>query len=95
MKHSQWLIFYDICDPKRLQSIWKIVSQYGERVQKSVFEVNANDNVINVLRQKLEKITKKNDFIIIIPLCKKDCQKVEKYGIMSSSSYTYLNYEIL
>ena len=95
MKHSKWLILYDICDPKRLQSVGKIVSQYGERIQKSVFEVNANDIVINALQQRLEKAAGKDDLIAIIPLCERDWQKAEKYGIMASASYTGLNYEIL
>ena len=96
MKHSQWLILYDICDPKRLQTVGKIVSRYGERIQQSVFEANANDKVINALQQKLEKVADKNDFIVIIPLCERDWQKAEKYGVLTSSSrHTGLNYEIL
>jgi len=95
MKHSHWLILYDICDSKRLQAAGKIVSRYGERIQKSVFEANANDSVINALQQKLEGIAGENDFIAIIPLCERDWQKAEKYGIMASNSYTGLNYEIL
>ena len=87
MKHSQWLILYDICDPKRLQSVGKIVAQYGERIQKSVFEVNANDIVINALQQRLEKAVGKDDFIAIIPLCERDWQKAEKNGEIASNSY--------
>jgi CRISPR-associated protein Cas2 len=95
MKHNQWLIIYDICDPKRLQSVGKIVSRYGERIQKSVFEANADDIVINALQQRLEEFAGKDDFIAIIPLCERDWQKAEKYGIMGSNSYTGLNFEIL
>jgi CRISPR-associated protein Cas2 len=95
MKHSHWLILYDICDPKRLQSVGKIVSRYGDRIQKSIFEANANDSVINALQQRLEEIADKNDFIAIIPLCESDWQKAEKYGIMASNNYNGLNYEIL
>jgi len=95
MKHSQWLIIYDICDPRRLQSVGKIVSRYGERIQKSVFEANANDIVINALQQRLEEVANKNDFIAIIPLCERDWQKAEKYGTMASDSHIGLNYEIL
>jgi CRISPR-associated endonuclease Cas2 len=95
MKHSQWLILYDICDPKRLQSVGKIVSRYGERIQKSVFEANTNDIIINALQQRLEEAAGENDFIAIIPLCERDWQKAEKYGIMGSRNCTGLNYEIL
>jgi len=95
MKHSQWLILYDICDSKRLQSVGKIVARYGERIQQSVFEANANDIVINALQQRLEEVVDKKDFIVIIPLCEKDWQKAKKYGIMASGNSTSLNYEIL
>ena len=64
-------------------------------LQKSVFEVNANDIVIKALQQRLEEVADKNDFILIIPLCERDWQKAEKYGITASDSHTGLNYEIL
>jgi CRISPR-associated protein Cas2 len=95
MKHSHWLVLYDICDTKRLQTIGKIVSRYGDRIQKSVFEANTDDSVINTLQQRLLEVADENDFIAIIPICEKDWQKSEKYGIMTSSSSTGLNYEIL
>jgi len=78
-----------------MPSVGKIVSRYGERIQQSVFEVNANDIVINALQQRLEKAAGKDDFIAIIPLCEKDWQKAEKNGVMASNGYTGLNYEIL
>jgi CRISPR-associated protein Cas2 len=33
-----YLVVYDIADPKRLRRIAKVMETYGNRVQKSVFE---------------------------------------------------------
>lgn len=95
MKHGHWLIIYDICEPKRLQKVGKIVSRFGERVQKSVFETDINDIMINALQKQLEAVIEEHDFIAIIPLYEKDWQKSEKYGIIAVSNYTGDTYAIL
>jgi len=95
MKHSRWLVIYDICNPKRLREVEKIVSRYGIQVQKSVFELDVNENLILSLQHKLEGVVGKNDSAAIIPLCEGDWQKVEKYGIMKPNSFINGAYEIL
>jgi len=95
MKHSHWLVIYDICDPKRLRAVEKIVSRYGIRVQKSVFESDANESLILNLQHKLEGVIGKNDSVAIIPLCEEDWQKTEKYGIIASNNFINGTYEIL
>ena len=95
MKHKHWLIIYDISNPRRLQRVAKVISQYGLRVQKSVFEADTNDGIIDILQKKLERIIKETDFIAIIPLCEQDWQKAEKYGAMVQSNYINGKYEIL
>jgi len=82
MKKNNWLIFYDICNPKRLRVIEKIVSQYGVRLQKSVFEVNANNDIICTIKKRLGLVVKDEDSVVIIPLCEKDWHKLEKHGKM-------------
>lgn len=52
------LLFYDICDPKRLRKVHRITSQTMMAVQKSVFyaeltEVQA-DNLLDELRQVID-----------------------------------------
>ena len=95
MKHCHWLILYDICDPKRLRKIEKITSQYGIRVQKSVFESDVSEDTVINCHMKLKKMTKDNDYIVIIPLCEKDWQKSEKYGTISLNSCENSRYVIL
>jgi len=95
MKYRHWLIIYDICNLKRLRKIEKIVSRYGIRLQKSVFESDANENIILALQRKLENIMGENDFTAILPLCENDWQKAEKYGKIYPSSFINGAYGIL
>ena len=87
MKHCHWIVLYDISDPKRLRDTEKIVSRYGTRIQKSVFEIDAKEGVVNILEKKLTTIIEDNDFVAILPLCSADWQKMVKYGIINSDEY--------
>ena len=93
MKYKHWIILYDICDPKRLQEVAKLISRYGIRVQKSVFETDTN--IVDVLQKNLEKIIKEGDCIAIVPLCEQDWQKAEKYGKMAPVDFIEGKYAIL
>jgi CRISPR-associated protein Cas1 len=48
-----------------------------------------------VKQQRLKETAGRDDFIAIVPLCERDWQKIEKYGLMNSNNCTGLNYEIL
>jgi CRISPR-associated endonuclease Cas2 len=78
-----------------LRKVEKAVSQYDVRIQKSVFEIEGRDNVIGVFMKKLEAIVKENDSIAIIPLCGKDCQKIERHGLIVPNSFVNSVFEIL
>jgi len=78
MKH--WLAIYDIRNEKRLRKIAKIIESYGERVQKSVFEIIASEKTINCLRSKIRRIMKKEDFVVYFDICEKDWYKQIKHG---------------
>ena len=95
MKHCHWLIFYDICDPKRLRMTEKAVSQYGVRIQRSVFEIDAGDSIIEILRKKLDAIIKEDDCAVFIPLCEQDWQKAEKHDNINQNRYINRDYAIL
>ena len=41
-----YLIIYDITDNKRLQKIAKIMEDYGERIQRSVFEIEIREKFV-------------------------------------------------
>ncbi len=78
MRH--WLIIYDIRDPKRLRKVAKMMENYGVRVQKSVFEVEAKDQIIKEMRSKVQALIEEEDFVVYFNLCERDWQKKIKYG---------------
>jgi CRISPR-associated protein Cas2 len=78
MKH--WLVIYDVRDPKRLRRIAKKMEEYGQRVQKSVFEVEADEKLIDILRSKIRKIIEDEDFVAYFNICERDWQKRMKFG---------------
>jgi len=81
MKHSHWCVLYDIKNCKRLHKVAKIAESFGIREQKSGFEMNMPESVVNIMVDKFKKvINESEDFIAILPLCERDYQKIEKYG---------------
>ncbi len=85
MKHKHWLLLYDICDSKRLKKICDIVSCYGWRVQKSVFESCMDFSQVQLVKRQIERHIEGEDFVAIVPLCESDWQKIEKYGVIEDN----------
>ncbi len=82
MEIKHWLIVYDIRDAKRLGKVEKIMASYAYRVQKSVFEANAPEQVIDQLKLRLNStIEAEEDFILFFNICERDWQKQQKYGL--------------
>ena len=46
---SHWLLIYDISDPKRLRKVAKIANAFGNRVQRSVFELSCSRETIETV----------------------------------------------
>ena len=95
MRRGRWLVMYDISNPWRLSRTAKMVSQYGVRVQQSVFEVDADDRIISRLYERLERIVKEGDSVAIIPICEQDRKKTGRYGTTPSDSSASDFFEIL
>lgn len=76
-----WIILYDIRDAKRLVKVSKVMESYGWRVQKSVFESDADELTIETLKNRLKEIIDEEvDFVLFFNVCEKDWQKTENYG---------------
>ena len=69
MDVRRYLVAYDIADPKRLRTIERIASAYGERVQYSLFQcdlqLSKRKELESLLRQNSDK---KKDSIFIIDI---------------------------
>ena len=75
------LISYDIEDDKRRLRVMKFLKDYGERVQKSVFECHLTEDQLDSVRTGLKKlIDHRTDRIRYWPICKACASRVEVDG---------------
>ncbi len=64
------VVIYDICHPRRLQRVAKIMEDYGKRTQKSVFEVEVGQRSQAEMRRRIElEINEEEDGVKYFPLC--------------------------
>lgn len=75
------VILFDICDPKRLRTIAKLLNSYGIRVQNSVFEVKTHHKKLIKLKTLINKIIKDQDRVHYYQLCHKDLQSRKADGL--------------
>ncbi len=77
----RFLVIYDICDDRRLQKVAKIMEDFGQRVQRSKFEMDLNESQLKRLKERIgEVINPDEDGVKYIPICKKCLAKVEIMG---------------
>lgn len=68
-----YIICYDIACTKRRNKISKLLSAYGTRANKSVFELELSKAEQKILCEKIKKLINfKKDSVLIYPICK-DC----------------------
>ncbi len=76
-----YVITYDISDDKRRNKLAKILKDFGERVQFSVFECNLNDKLLERFLKRAEKVMDiKEDSLRVYELTEEQKQKVKVYG---------------
>ena len=65
-----YLVSYDIPDDKRRTRIAKTLNDFGDRVQYSVFECNLNQELLDLMVGRMEKIVApEEDSVRIYTLC--------------------------
>lgn len=92
---SHFLIIYDIRNEKRLNKVSKVLLDYGIRVQRSVFEIDAEEKQLSIIRLRLKKIIESDDYIVYFRICERDWQKRQKFGVGHHLSGEGEPYEIL
>jgi CRISPR-associated protein Cas2 len=87
------LISYDICDPKRLPKVAKLMEGYGERVQYSVFECTLTERQIQELQRRLKRLMKPEvdsvRFYRLCETCKEDITILGQ-GKVSGNDYYFI-----
>ena len=75
------IVAYDIANPKRLNRVAKIIKDYGERVQKSIFEVTVDAKNFMEMKARIEdEIVFEEDGVKFFPLCEKCAATLENIG---------------
>ncbi|MBN2568607.1 MAG: CRISPR-associated endonuclease Cas2 [Deltaproteobacteria bacterium] len=75
------IVAYDIADERRLAKVAKIISDYGVRVQKSIFEVTAPDKIFAEMKSRVEDVLVwEKDGVKYYPLCRKCAETAEIIG---------------
>lgn len=75
------IVAYDIAHPRRLVRVAKIISDYGIRVQKSIFEVTVDSRRFLEMRARIEEeIEPDEDGVKYFPLCEKCAGTLENIG---------------
>ena len=70
MRYERYVVAYDITNTKRRNKVSKLLKEYGERVNLSVFECELEKGKLPLLRNKISGIIrKKEDVVIYYPLC--------------------------
>jgi CRISPR-associated protein Cas2 len=82
-----YVIAYDICQPKRLTHVAKILENYGHRIQKSVFEVELNKSVYKEMKSKIESVINPDeDGVKYYPICPKCRRLIQQLGVPCSET---------
>lgn len=76
-----YFISYDIADQKRLNKASKTFENFGIRIQYSFFECEMQKEQLDELKRRLLKIIdKKEDSLLIYPLCENCAAKTTSVG---------------
>lgn len=60
MRHT-YVVTYDICDPKRLRRVYKLMLGWGDHLQLSVFQCELSHRELVELRIQLDRIIKPSE----------------------------------
>ncbi|MEW6277910.1 MAG: CRISPR-associated endonuclease Cas2 [Candidatus Eremiobacterota bacterium] len=66
---SDWIVTYDICEPKRLRLVFRIMKGYGDHLQYSVFRCALDRTRLALLKHALlEVINEWEDQVLFVYL---------------------------
>lgn len=78
---KNYLIMYDIADPKRLKKVEKYMEGYAYRVQLSIYESRMDEETYRKMKHGLERLVDDmDDNVLFFPLCDTDWEKRERFG---------------
>lgn len=64
---NTYIVTYDVCHPKRLRKVFKLMKGYGDHIQLSVFRCELNPRELIELRGRLgEEIKHDEDQVLFV-----------------------------
>lgn len=75
-----YIISYDITEDRLRNKVNRILSSYGTRVQKSVFELDLQPNQLSKVLRSLSAYAKEGDSIRCYILCERCVEKSQSYN---------------
>ena len=77
-----YLIGYDISNPKRLAKVAKIMKEYGDRIQYSFFHCWISEAQKKRLMGRIKQtIHERDDQVIIVPVTPEQLKSIEFIGV--------------
>jgi CRISPR-associated protein Cas2 len=76
----QYVIAYDVTDDSRRTRLASLLLDYGDRVQKSVFEADLNATEMQEMIEQAAKYIAAGDSLRIYPLCQSCLANIRSIG---------------
>lgn len=77
----QWVVCYDSADDNRRDRLVKVLLDYGQRVQESVFWLEGEEDLAQRIRERIAKVVNvEEDLLWIVPLCGGCAKRIEPMG---------------
>jgi len=90
----KYLICYDICHPKRLSKVAKVLEEYGIRAQRSFFCLDVSEERCNQILKLLSlHIKQREDSLSCYPICDKCFGKIQTAG--KNQTFLFPEYLVL
>ncbi|MCG3192715.1 MAG: CRISPR-associated endoribonuclease Cas2 [Thermoanaerobaculia bacterium] len=63
---TRYIVTYDVCEPRRLRRVFKVMKGAGDHLQLSVFRCDLSDRQLEVLKEKLTREIKGKDQVLFV-----------------------------
>lgn len=78
-----WVVAYDIPDSGRRLKLAKILEDFGDRIQYSLFEIKLHEDEIETLRKRVRwTIDSHEDKVRVYTICRGCISKIEDLGFV-------------
>ncbi len=78
--NSYVVVAYDIPDDRRRTRLARLLSGYGERVQRSVFECELRESEYEELLERLRRVWREGDSIRVYRLTREGARRIVIFG---------------